>query len=223
MATNGGKFRATNGNCSYGDFGAVAEGLIASETPISGKINNQSQEAHIDKVYNDENEIFAFAYDHAGQDYTSASITIQGSGEGAAGAIRWPQIRHGAVNKIRVLGLDDSSNPGGIGYTSELGNAQSGTNKEIKLRPQYEGTVNETVGQRIYIWEGAGRGQYGYISGYNATTKVATVKKEFDDTDGWQHFMGGYPIEPLLDASTNYSIEPRITFTPTAGSRSNIS
>ena len=223
LATAGGKFRATNGNCSYGDFGAVAEGLLASESPLTGKVNNQSQEAHINKVYNDENEIFAFAFDHAGQDYTSASITIAGSGEGAAGAIRWPQIRQGAVNKIRVTGNNDSTVPGGTNYTEILGNAQIGTNKEITLAPQYEGTTNNTVGQRIYIWEGAGRGQYGYISGYNSTTKVATVKKEFDDTDGWQHFMGGYPIEPLLDASTKYSIEPRITISPTAGSRSNVS
>ena len=62
-ATNGGKVRATNGNNSYGDFGSVAEGVTPTETPITGKFNNRTGEATVDKVYNDENEIFAFAYD----------------------------------------------------------------------------------------------------------------------------------------------------------------
>ena len=84
LATDGGKARATNGNNSYGDFGSVAEGVTPTETPITAKFNNRTQEAQVDAVYNDENEIFAFAYDHAGQDYSSANITISGSGEGAA-------------------------------------------------------------------------------------------------------------------------------------------
>ena len=32
-AENGGKIRGTNGNCPYGDFGAVLEGIDGSETP----------------------------------------------------------------------------------------------------------------------------------------------------------------------------------------------
>ena len=70
-ATDGGKARATNGNNSYGDFGSVAEGVTSTETPITAKFNNRTQEAQVDAVYNDENEIFAFAYDHAGQNYSS--------------------------------------------------------------------------------------------------------------------------------------------------------
>ena len=213
LATGGGKFRATNGNSSYGDFGCVAEGQLAAETPTTGKINNQSQEAQVDAVYNDENEIFAFAYDHAGQDYSSATINIFGSGEGAAATLGYDQIRNGGVGKVRIKGLGDSSTAGGSNYTSEIAPSQGGDATSIKLAQQYEGTSLETVGQRIYIWEGTGRGQYGYVHTYDPSTKVATIKREFDDTDGWQHVMGGFPIETLLNASTKYSIEPRITFT----------
>lgn len=61
FATNGGKVRATNGNNSYGDWGSVAEGVTPTETPITAEFNNRTKEATVDAVYNDENEIFAFA------------------------------------------------------------------------------------------------------------------------------------------------------------------
>tara|TARA_R110000803_G_scaffold55676_3_gene112698 strand:- start:19022 stop:24175 length:5154 start_codon:yes stop_codon:yes gene_type:complete len=212
LATSGGKVRATNGNNSYGDWGSVAEGVTPTETPITAKFNNRTQEAQIDAVYNDENEIFAFAYDHAGQDYTSATITIAGSGEGASGVINYENTRDGAVNKIRLLGPGDSTPAGGAGYTSKSGPAITGTATSIQLNAQFQGTSAQTVGQRIYIWEGTGRGQYGIIDSFNELTKECTVKKEFDNTPGWQHFLGGFAIETALDPSTKYFIEPRIQF-----------
>ena len=52
-------------------------------------------------------------------------------------------------------------------------------------------------------------------------TKVATVKKEFDNTPGWQHLLGGFPIADPLDPSTKYFIEPRGSFSePTYSSAS---
>ena len=77
-----------------------------------------------------------------------------------------------------------------------------------KLNEQFQGTTAQTVGQRIYIWEGTGRGQYGIIDSSNEVTKVCTVKKEFDNTPGWQHFLGGFAIETELDP-TKYFIEPK--------------
>ena len=213
LATTGGKVRATNGNNSYGDWGSVAEGVTPSETPITAQFNNRTQEAQVDAVYNDENEIFAFAYDHAGQDYTQATINIVGSGEGAAGTIEYENTRDGAVNKIRILGPADSSPAGGAGYTSKSGPAITGDETSIQLNQQFQGTSAQTVGQRIYIWEGTGRGQYAIIDSFNELTKVCTVKKEFDNTPGWQHFLGGFKIEPILDPSTKYFIEPRIQIT----------
>ena len=212
LATDGGKARATNGNNSYGDWGSVAEGVTPTETPITAKFNNRTQEAQVDAVYNDENEIFAFAYDHAGQNYSSANITISGSGQGASASINYENTRDGAVNKVRILGPGDSTPAGGAGYTSKSGPAITGTATSIKLNAQFQGTTAQTVGQRIYIWEGTGRGQYGIIDSFNEVTKVCTVKKEFDNTPGFQHFLGGFAIETELDPSTKYFIEPRISF-----------
>ena len=210
LATAGGKVRATNGNNSYGDFGSVAEGVTPTETPITAEFNNRTQEAQVDAVYNDENEIFAFAYDHAGQDYTQATVTITGSGEGADGVINYENTRDGAVNKVRILGPGDSTPAGGAGYTSKSGPAITGDETSIQLNQQFQGTTAQTVGQRIYIWEGTGRGQYAVIDSFDEVTKVCTVRKEFDNTPGWQHFLGGFKIEPVLDPSTKYFIEPRI-------------
>ena len=212
LATAGGKVRATNGNNSYGDFGSVAEGVTPTETPITAEFNNRTQEAQVDAVYNDENEIFAFAYDHAGEQYTEATITITGSGEGAAATINYENTRDGAVNKVRILGPGDSTPAGGSAYTSKSGPAITGDATSIQLNQQFQGTEAQTVGQRIYIWEGTGRGQYGIIDSFDELTKTCTVRKEFDNTPGWQHFLGGFKIEEELDPSTKYFIEPRITF-----------
>ena len=212
LATNGGKTRATNGNNSYGDFGSVAEGVAPDETPIEAKMNNRSGQAIVDTVYNDENEIYAFAYTHGGENYTTANITISGSGEGAAASIKYENTRDGAVKEIRIIGPSDSSAAGGATYTQIEGTARSGSNTEITLAAQLNRPASEIEGQRIYIREGVGRGQYAYIDTFDAVTKVATVKREWDDLPGWQHLLGGFPIETVLDASAKYVIEPRITF-----------
>jgi len=63
---------------------------------------------------------------------------------------------------------------------------------------------------RIAIVSGKGVGQYGYISGYDALTKVAIVSKEYNDTNGWENLYPGRPIETTLDSTTRYSLEPRV-------------
>ena len=223
LATDGGKVRATNGNNSYGDWGSVAEGVTSTEVPITAEFNNRTKEATVDAVYNDENEIFAFAYSHAGQDYTSATINISGSGQGASATIGYENTRDGAVNRLRILGPGDSTPAGGSAYTSKSGPAVGGNEVSIELNQQFQGTSAQTVGQRIYIWEGTGRGQYAVIDSFDEVTKICTVRKEFDNTPGWQHFLGGIKIEPVLDPSTKYFIEPRIQFsTPPYSSTSSV-
>jgi hypothetical protein len=212
LATNGGKVRATNGNNSYGDFGSVAEGVASDEDPITCKINNRIGQAVVDSVYNDENEIYAFAFTHGGENYTEADITIEGSGEGASASIKYENTRDGSVKEVRIMGPDDSSPAGGATYTQIDGTARSGSNTEIELAAQLSRPASEIEGQRIYIREGRGRGQYAYIDTFDEVSKVATVKREWDDLPGWQHLLGGFPIEIELDASTKYVIEPRITF-----------
>ena len=48
-------------------------------------------------------------------------------------------------------------------------------------------------------------------STYNSGTKTATIKKHSDGSDGWDH-VTGVSIESTLDDTTNYIIEPRVTF-----------
>ena len=63
----------------------------------------------------------------------------------------------------------------------------------------------------VYITAGAGAGQYGYVNTYNSGSKTATIKKHSDGTDGWDHVTGVTPVA-VLDDTTNYLIEPRVTF-----------
>jgi len=76
LAENGGKIRATNGNSSYGNFGTVAEGVDITEVPITGKVTNQYFDATVQRVFTDGNEILAFEYINAGQDYTTATDAL---------------------------------------------------------------------------------------------------------------------------------------------------
>ena len=72
LAESGGKVRATNGNNSYGDYGSVAEGIDATETAITGKVDNQQLEAQVAAVYTDgSNQIYQLEYLNAGQGYTT--------------------------------------------------------------------------------------------------------------------------------------------------------
>ena len=52
-AENGGKIRGTNGNCSYGDFGAVSEGVDGSEVATRGGVNNRKLEAQVGRALTD--------------------------------------------------------------------------------------------------------------------------------------------------------------------------
>jgi hypothetical protein len=71
---------------------------------------------------------------------------------------------------------------------------------------------------KLYLTGGTGVGQYGIIATYNSGTKVATVTKETTGAAGWDHIVPGTAIDSP-DASTTYTIEPRIVFTgPTYGS-----
>ena len=215
LSTNGGIVRATNGNNSYGTYGAVAEGFDQNETPITAATNNQDNEAQVDQAFTYgtlKQEIFALGYSHAGQDYTTASIEFGGSG--ALGLARYDanELRDGAISDIRVLARGDSSIPGGLNYTYIVNNAQEGTNEgSIRLSAADIGTPENYIGQRLTIISGLGVGQYGEITGFNETTKYATISKESDGSLGWDHFQPGWPIEPLLDETTQYAIEPMIT------------
>ena len=212
LATNGGILRATNGNNSYGTYGSVAEGFDVDEIPVTAVVDNISNQAIFGEAVTygtTEQIVIAIAYSHAGQDYSSANIEFGGSGINAVA--KYEDFRKGAISDIRILGPADSSTPGGQNYTSSPNFARAGTTTQISLSNAEEFTVEEIVGQRIVILSGLGVGQYAEIDTYDADLQIATVIRETDGLPGWNHFMPGWPIETVLDDTTRYNIEPKIT------------
>ena len=225
LAENGGKIRATNGNSSYGDFGCVAEGVDATETPITGFVDNKAGQALVANVTTDGERVLTLEYLNAGRDYDlgggTANIAITGEGYNL-GTIT-PVYRTGGVMEVRMLETQTSpSNLGGADYKFVSNNAQIGNATQITISNTDTNTSGALVGLGIFIKAGLGAGQYAYIDTYNSGTKVATVRKYSDGTAGWDHLLGE-SILNLLDSTTAYEIEPRITFSAPTGDGSSSS
>ena len=214
LSENGGKIRATNGNNSYGDFGSVAEGVDVTEVAVTGTVNNYGFEAQIGNVFTDGDRILSFEYTNAGVGYSDGTYTISGAGSNAAAF--QDEFRDGGTFEVRLTDPGDSSGPGGSGYITAGNIAQAGTTTQITLAATDTRSSLAYVGMAIYIIAGTGAGQYGYITAYNALTKIATVSKESDGTSGWDHIIPGTTIAAALDLTTFYEITPRLAFsTPT--------
>ena len=219
LSENGGRIRGTNGNNSYGDFGSVAEGFDANETPITCTVDNKAFVASVGSTLtNGVDFLWQFEYDNAGQDYTTAEWVVSGGGTGAE--VEQVEFRDGAVFQVRLLdNVDDSAaapetagNYGGFGYISNANTAQGGTLTQITIAATDDEISSAYVGMKIILTAGAGAGQVGIISTYTSGTKVATITKESDGSAGWDHIVPGTTLSSP-DASTTYVIEPRISFT----------
>ena len=210
LAENGGKIRATNGNNSYGTFGSVAEGYDVTETPITGAVDNQAQEASVRSIITDGNQLLVMEYLNAGLDYSTASYTISGAGSGAA--VSTIDTRNGGLYQVRLTDPGDSTGPGGVGYVTSGNVAQGGNTTQITIAAADSALSTAYVGMHLFITAGTGAGQYGYIQTYNNGSKVATIRKESDGTAGWDHVIPGTPIVASLDLTTVYEITPRVTF-----------
>jgi hypothetical protein len=219
LAENGGRIRGTNGNCSYGDFGAVAEGVDSSETPNSASVDNRLQfEATIDRVITDGDELFQIEFANAGIDYTEVTYTLTGGGTGAS--VEANEFRDDAVYEVRMLDLvEDSTNApeaegnlGGFGYITNSNTCQGGTSTSVTIAATDGESSTAYIGMKIVLTGGAGVGQFAIIDTYNSGTKTAGVVKESDGTAGFDHMISGTAII-APDASSTYIIEPRVTFT----------
>jgi hypothetical protein len=212
LATAGGVLRGTNGNNSYGEFGSVAEGVDENEIPIIGKVDNRTNQAQVVNAITfgtNEQRILAIGYSHAGQEYSSANIQFTGSGFGALGSFE--EFRNQAISQLRVIDPQDSVAPGGLNYQFVVNTAQSGGDGFIRLSQADIGTPELYVGMRIFILSGRGVGQYGVITAFNSVSKDCVVSRESDGSNGWDHFQPGWPIESVLDETTRYVIEPRVS------------
>ena len=141
---------------------------------------------------------------------TGAATQFTITGEGFGADLASATVNNGAVYEVRLT--DPSDNLGGDGFVSSTNTGQTGTSTQITLSNTDISLSAAYVGMAIWIVSGTGAGQYGYIDTYNSGTKIATVKKASDDSAGWDHVTGA-TIETLLDDTTEYLIEPRITFT----------
>jgi hypothetical protein len=206
FAEQGGIIRATNGNNSYGTFGALADGNDPTETPFSGTVNNRTTQATVASAFAGEstNQVLIFEYGNAGQNYTTANYTVVGSGTNAT--VVQEEFRDNAIFEVH------STVTVGGGYTLIGNNAQTGGLTSITLSSNDTNEEANLLGLRIIITSGTGTGQYGYVQAYNSTTKVLTVYKESTGTPGWDHVIPGWPLAELLTTSASYRFEPRPIF-----------
>lgn len=202
LADSGSKIRATNGNNSYGDFGSLASGYSASETPYTATVNNRNNQAQVGRVLISNGQVKRIEQQYPGESYSSATISFSGTGSTATAT---PTFANNAVKYI-------SPTTGGVGHITVLGYAQTGTATQITLSASDTAATSSYNGMRITITDGTGSGQTGIISTYNAGTKVATVVTETGSA-GWNLFGGvTAPVAAAttLDPTTKYEIEPRV-------------
>jgi hypothetical protein len=156
FAKAGGIIRATNGNSSYGDFGAVADGIDPEETVRFGQINTRTEQAIVASAFAGEilDFILAFEFRNCGQNYTTASYTITSSGAGAT-AIQ-EEFRDNAMFECQILSA-------GSGFSQYGNQAQFGGTLNITLATAETVTEANILGMRIILISGEGTGQYGYV------------------------------------------------------------
>jgi hypothetical protein len=213
LAKEGGIIRATNGNNSYGRFGAVADGNDPTETPQIVNVFNRNNEAQVKDAFAGgfSDEIFILEYSNAGQNYTQADADIIGAGSFAQ--VEFSDFRDGALFEERIINTRGSGQPGGANYLLKQGFAQitEDATNTILLSGTEETQVDTLLlGQRVVIINGPGTGQYGYIAAYDPPRKEATIRRESDNELGWDHIIPGTPIVDSFQSSTQYRIEPRV-------------
>lgn len=176
LCTAGGKIRGTNGNCSYGKYGAVAEEFNLTEIPITATINTRFYDAEVAQVFTNGTEILQVFYSNAGQNYTSATMSVTGAG---INAILLPnEFRDESIFEARIANPDDSTSVGGSGYTVAINNAQAGDQHYIQLSAADFQTESAYLTLRLVINSGTGAGQYGYIAAFDELTKIALIADE---------------------------------------------
>ena len=211
LAERGGIIRATNGNNSYGKYGAIADGIDPDEIPLTGKVWNRDNDPIVESVFAGEfsDEIFALQFGHCGENFTTATATVTGAGVDAD--LLFEDFRTGGLFQSRLVNPEDSGSTGGVGYFVSQNNAAEGGATSFKLEASDGSSAAQIEGLRVLIVSGVGTGQYGYINSYNGANKIAQVYKESDNTPGWDHIVPGTPIESALSSNSVYRIEPRIT------------
>jgi len=171
LCENGGVIRATNGNNSYGSYGSVSEGVDPTEISRTSSVDNRRLNAIVERVQTDgADKVLFLEYTNAGEEYTTATYGFEGSGT-LNSIVSTPVIQDGGVTEVRILTDGDN-------YTSVTNNAQAGTNLDIRLGAADIALTNAYNGQRILLIDGAGAGQYAYITSFDGGSKLCTLGME---------------------------------------------
>jgi len=214
LTQNGGIIRATNGNNSYGDFGAISDGIDPTEIPQTAVSYTRAQQAIVATAFAGDfvDEIQILEWTNAGEDYTTAAATFIGAGVNAE--VLFEDFRDDAVFEARLIDTSTTITPsiGGSGYIIAQNNAQTGNTTSITIAANDPNAEANYLGMRIVLTSGPGTGQYAYITAYNTDTKVVQVAKESTDSPGWDHVLPGKAIASSLTTGTTYRIEPRVIF-----------
>jgi hypothetical protein len=203
----GATISAASCSSAYGTYGVISESTLAGESALTGTVTTQSQQATVAGALFGNGQILWLEYANAGQTYSSATYSFA-SGTGYGATVSAANFVTNAVPEVRVI-------TGGTGYVTTTNTAATGTSTTITLNPADTAATGVYVGMRIILSSGTGAGQYGYITAYNGTTKVASVSAESTSSAGWDVAVVGTTVAASLDTSTRYTIEPRVTFTGT--------
>ena len=104
--------------------------------------------------------------------YANYEIVGAGSGVDVVGE----EIRTGSIFQTRIL--NSLGETGGSGHVLATNNAQTGTTSNITIAATDSATDKTYLGMRIFINSGAGAGQYGVVSSFDPSFKIASVLKE---------------------------------------------
>jgi hypothetical protein len=214
LSENGGRIRGTNGNCSYGEFGAVAEGFDETEVINTAEVDNESSfTAQVGEVFVRGGGLGVFEFENAGINYTEVDYAITGGGQGAV--LEGDEFRNDGVFEVRLLDnapVGEDGMSGGFGYITNSNTAQGGTSDSIILAQTDPESDTAYIGMKVIITGGSGVGQFGIIQTYSAGSKVATVNRQSDNQAGWDHVIPGTAIVSP-DGSSTYTVEPALSFT----------
>ena len=142
-----------------------------------------------------------------------ANYDIVGAGTGVD--IVADEIRHNGVYQTRLLEVDLIT--GGTGYKLATNNAQSGTTSTITIAGSDVAGPKDYLGMRVFINSGLGAGQYGTISDFDSTLKIASVLKEsFTQLEITSSSSTGniFTLEGTADVYSLYANQP-VQFVPT--------
>ena len=148
FAEAGGRIRSANGNSSYGTFGIISEGYDLTEVPLTGTVNNQSQQvqASVISAFGTADQLLKLNYSNAGSAYykpttnmlsysneflsqwgNDANVSFIKNNTAPTGYTEaWLLTGSTGTPGTGFIGQGTSINPAGYTYTNVSGTTQDG-------------------------------------------------------------------------------------------------